>query len=290
MLAIKTILSAISGSTRDDAALTAACDVATQLDAHVDVLFARMSPTDAVPMVGEGVSSTVVEQLVTTAEREWSHRAGAARRSFDAICARTGLPIHDTPPGPGRATIQWREQTGREDLLVRQLCPLYDLIVLANQSGGDGDLQFTLTLESALLSGGRPILLAPPQMPATVGRRVAIAWNGGPQCARAVSGALPLIARAEAVHVLSAATPRTDVARAIELTDYLAWHGISAVAQGIDPSGVKVGVALLDKAADVGADLFVMGGYGHSRMREMILGGVTRHVLSNATLPVLMAH
>ena len=289
-MTIRKILAPVSGSPRDMAALQAAFRLGLGLEAHVTVLFSRMSPNEAVPMVGEGVSTTVVEQLMTTAEQEWNRRGAAARRHFDEVRDRHDLPYVSQPQTAPIACAEWLEESGREDVVVRRLGIVNDLIVLPNQTGSDDDLQFTLTFESALMSGCRPILLAPQGVFDQVGKRVAIAWNGDVQVARAVSAALPILHRADAVHVLTAGTPRTEAQAGQAVAGYLAWHGIGADTREIDPAGRKVGAAILETAAELDCDLLVMGGYGHSRMRELILGGMTRYMLGHATVAVLMAH
>ncbi len=293
-MTIKTILAPISGNHRDGVTLATAFHVADDFDAHVDVLFARLGAGDAVPLIGEGMSSTVIEDLMTAAEHEWTVRTARARRCFDEAVAAYGMTVHDTAPGPGTATAVLQEMNGREDWLVRRACPLCDLVVLRHDIGREADdedgVQLTMTLEAALINGGRPILLAPVKIPRTIGRTIAIAWDGGAQCARAVSGAMPMLHRAEAVHILCAATGRTEGGTGEQLSDYLAWHGIESKPLWLEPRDGKVGETVLGAAGDLGADLLVMGGYSHSRMHEMILGGVTRFVLGHATLPVIMAH
>jgi nucleotide-binding universal stress UspA family protein len=133
------------------------------------------------------------------------------------------------------------------------------------------------------------VLVAPPKAPAKLGGTVAIAWNGSAQAARAVEGALPFLAGAK-VTVLTAAEKDEFVAAPAELSAYLAWHGVSASTATVEADSDAAGEALLAEAGKLGADLLVMGGYGHSRVREVILGGVTYHVLGNAEIPVLMAH
>jgi len=287
---IRTILASVSGGETDGATLATAFAVAERHAAHVDVLFARPAPAETIPMVGEGVSSAVVEQLLVSAGSEWAKRELTARNGFDAAVAATGLVLHDAPPGPGAASASWRSEAGREDRVVRRACPTCDLLVMANRAGRDDNLQFVLTLEAALLTGGRPLLLIPDGSPRRAFPSVAIAWDNSGLAAHAVAGAMPLLRDAAAVSVLSAATPRTDPARAAELAGYLAWHGIAAAVDRIDPGHGKVGPALLARAGELGADLLVMGGYGHSRVREFILGGVTRHVLTHTAIPVLIAH
>jgi nucleotide-binding universal stress UspA family protein len=145
--------------------------------------------------------------------------------------------------------------------------------------------------ENLLLSARRPLLLASAVAPESIGRIVAVAWNGRPEAARAVGVALPFLRQADAVRVLSAKTGRTGPFEAERLTDYLLWHGITSEQTPVQQrAGEPVGAALLRTAAEVGADLLVMGGYGHSRFREVLLGGVTHYVATHAGLPVLMAH
>ena len=168
-MTIRKILAPVSGSPRDAEALHTAFRLARDLPAHVTVMFARMSPSESVPMVGEGVSSTVVEQLMTTAEQEWTRRASVARRHFDECREKHGLPQRSAPSDPPIASVDWLEESGREDGVVRRLSVVNDLIVLPNQTGSDDDLQFTLTFEGTLMAGCRPILLAPKIAGDTVG-------------------------------------------------------------------------------------------------------------------------
>ncbi len=290
-MTVKILVAPLTGQDRDRVTLPAAVTVAKAFSAHVDAVFARLSANEAVPLVGEGMSSAVVEQLMTSAETEWSARAEAARRVFNEVVAGGGMALHEDPPGPGTASIQFREEAGREEDVIVRACYLGDLLVLGRSDSSEEDLQFTLSLEAALMGGGRPLLMAPP-LPTgqSIGRRIVIAWRGSVDCARAVAGALPFLSQAEKVVVVTVASGKTSPARAAELVSYLAWHVIPAVPRLVDAGHQAVGEAVLSVVRDENADLLVMGGYGHSRVRELILGGVTRHVLNNATIPVLMAH
>ncbi|MFQ5619515.1 MAG: universal stress protein, partial [Rhodospirillales bacterium] len=147
-----------------------------------------------------------------------------------------------------------------------------------------------MTLNAALFETGRPVLVAPPSAPAVLGRKVAISWNGSAQAARAVAAALPYIMRSDGVVILTVESDRTSASAAPELAAYLAWHGVRAETKFFSPTNRSIGAALLKECADAGADLLVMGAYTHSRMRQLILGGVTRHVLAEATVPLFMAH
>ena len=294
---IKAILTPICGGSGDRAGLDRSIALARKFDAHVDILFARPKPMESFPVVGEGVSSTVVDQLVVSASQEWALRESRAVSLYATVVAEAGIADRDRPPEavatPAQATIALRREVGREDWVVRRLGPLADLIVLVNQTKGDDDLQFSLSLEAALWDSGRPVLLIPmqgSQGSQGFGRTVCIAWNGSGPASRALAGALPLLTESEAVHVLVAASQRTDPQQGEAVVRYLGWHGIEAVAHRIAANAGRAGPALLTKAESLGCDLFIMGGYGHGRVREMILGGVTRFVIGHASFPVIMAH
>ncbi len=286
----KTILAPVSGAARDDLTLAAALTVGRDFDSHVDVLFARQPASAAVPMVGEGISGAVVEQLMTAAEQEWSRREETARHAFERAVGTFDVPLHEEPPGPTTVTAAWRDIVANEEDAVVVASHLSDLVVLGHARGDAEDAQQLLTLEAALFQGSRPVLVAPVQPGQRIGGVAAIAWNGSAEAARAVAGALPFLRKADAVHILTSPTRKTSVSVADGLADYLAWQGILAAAKPVEPIEASVGAALLTTATDLGADLLVMGGYTHSRLRQLILGGVTRHVLDQAEISVLMSH
>ncbi len=289
-MTFKTILAPVSGAARDDLTLAAALTVGRDFDAHVDVLFSRQPASASVPMVGEGISGAVVEQLMTAAEEEWTRREEAARHAFERAVGSFNVPLHEEPPGPTSVTAAWREVVASEEDSVVSFGHLSDLVVLGHERGAAEDAQLTLTLEAALFQGSRPVLVAPAKPAQRVGGVAAIAWNGSAESARAVAAAMPFLHKADAVHILTAATRKTDVSAAEGLSDYLAWQGILAAAKPVEPIESSVGAALLMTASDLGADLLVMGAYTHSRLRQLILGGVTRHILDHANMSVLMTH
>jgi nucleotide-binding universal stress UspA family protein len=145
------------------------------------------------------------------------------------------------------------------------------------------------TLETVLLETGRPLLIpGTAAMPAAI-ERVAIAWKATQHTARAVAMAMPLVARAREVVVLSVAERPDEHAATDRLVRAFGWHGLSARAEPLQPGPESAATTLLARANEC-ADLLVMGGYGHSRVREWVFGGFTQQVLQTAPLPVLMAH
>lgn len=283
----KTVLVPVSDGATADAPLDTAFGLAAAFGTHVVGLHVRTDPTSAVPLVGEGMSGGMVEEMMTVAERQAGERAAKARAAFDAACARHGVPLGSLPvDGPSAA---WEDVTGREEECVAWRGRLSDLVIMGRPTDGL-DAPSLLTLNAALMESGKPLLLAPPAAPPTVGRRVAVAWNGSAEAGRAVAFALPLMRRAEAVTILTLTEDtRTISAPAGELAAYLAWHGITAQAQLVH-AGANAGTVLLEQCAALNADLLVMGAYTHSRLRQLILGGVTRHVLGHAQVPCLLCH
>jgi nucleotide-binding universal stress UspA family protein len=201
-------------------------------------------------------------------------RAAKAKAAYQEVCASSGLQA------------VWRESTGRETDIVANAGRLVDLIVIGKPDA-ETETPLAATLDAALFDTGRPVLVAPAA--AAVGNRIVIAWNGSAQAARVVAAALPFLRLAEQVTVATVG----DIGRsasAADLVAYLGLHGVKAVHEALAADHATAGATLLSYAGRSQADLLVMGAYGHSRLREMILGGATRDVLAATTVPLLMAH
>ncbi len=148
----------------------------------------------------------------------------------------------------------------------------------------------THVMESALFDSGRPVLIAPQDAPKSIGNAVLIAWNGASESARAVAFALPFLHGAGDVLVLEVDGGSVPGPDAQDLRTYLTRHGISSQSKTVAQVGAETGQIVLDEAASFGADLIIKGAYTHSRLRQMIFGGATKHLLAAAPIPVLMAH
>jgi nucleotide-binding universal stress UspA family protein len=286
-MSIRIILTPLFGDDADAAAAQTAFAVTRRFDAHVEGLFARIDPLDTIPIVGEGISPAVIDDLTRAAQVEMDKRAGAARAHFEAARTAAGVDLAERPPAPGGTSARWSEMTGRREEVIPRKARVSDLVVFGAQPADSPELGGAI--ETTLVAGGRPLLLAPKGVQA-IGERVAIAWNGSAESARALACALPFVEAASAVHVLTAETWRTQFEVSEDLADYFEWRGIACERRAIAPQDEAVGAALLRAAGEAGADLLIMGGYGRSRLRELVLGGVTRHVLTHAQLPLLLAH
>jgi nucleotide-binding universal stress UspA family protein len=284
---MRVILVPLSGEAHDRAALAAAYHVAQPFRAHITGLFIRPDPVDAIG-VFQGIPPEMVDRVTRAATATWNERAGLARQAFDEARAAADAALADRPTGTDTVTAHWHEVTGAEDVLLAGHGRLADLVVFAGVRA-DRAAEVQEHFATALLNTARPILLVPEQGIEDSPRNIVIAWNGTAEATRALSGALPLLLNADRLHVLTAATPRTRVESGAALAEYLGWHGLIGEAHPMYPED-QVGPALLARAKELEADLLVMGGYGRSRMRERIFGGVTQHVLDRHDIPVLIAH
>jgi nucleotide-binding universal stress UspA family protein len=192
----------------------------------------------------------------------------------------------------GGITAQWREAQGDATDLATWHGRHADLAILG-QADPDEDVGPDIAVERFLLGTGRPTLMLPYNFAGEApGRSVIVAWNGTSQAARAVHDALPLLAGAEKVVLLTVDHPSAPIGDSggATLAEHLAQHGIAAQPRLVVTDGIAPADALLSYAADEAADLIVMGVYGHSRLRELALGGVSRQILAHMTVPVLLAH
>jgi nucleotide-binding universal stress UspA family protein len=292
---IKTILVAATGNQSDAASFAAALAIARPFAAHLDVLHVRLDAVGvAVAMSTDVGGGALITGLIEQLERDAGERERAARESFTAFCTATGLAETAAPAPAGGAaaaaggpSAEWHVETGEEARWMATYGVAVDLIVAPRATAED--VVARSILETVLLESGRPLMIpAISAMPASF-ERIAIAWKPTPQAARAVAAAMPFLARAKEVVVITVEEPEAGSHEADRLVRNLAWHGVAATTASLKPGPTGAGATLLAAARDR-ADLLVMGGYGHSRLREWVFGGFTQLVLADAPLPVLIAH
>jgi nucleotide-binding universal stress UspA family protein len=286
-MAVRKVLLPLTGTEAGEAALATALLVARVWEAHVTALHVRVDSRDVAPLAGEGLSGAMIEEMMSATEKESSDRAHAVRAMFERFVAEHQVTVAEARPGPHGPTASFASVTGREEDLVAQQARLADLTVVPHPEAGE-DISSSDALHAVLFDSGRPVLIAPRTAPASIGQRICIAWNGTAESAAAVLGALPWMQRAEAVRILTAEGYQRRGPAAPELAAYLAMHHIHAEVSTFNPVDKDVGKGVLAAAVHFKADLLVMGAYSHSRLRQLILGGVTRSVLENSTLPVMM--
>lgn len=287
---IKTILVAAAGNDGDAAAFAATLSVARMFAAHIEILHVRLDPVaTGVAMTTDTGAGVMAGGIIERLEQDAREREAKARENVTRFCADAKLAEIAAPSASAAAaaSVGWHVETGDEPRLIATYGTTADLIV--TRRAGDDDPAARSTLEAALLETGRPILVPPrTAMPAAF-ERVAIAWKATAQAARAVTAAMPFLMRAKQIVVVTVDEEPDAGDDAERLVRNLAWHGLNATRERLAPGAHGAAASLL--AALTGrADLLVMGGFGHSQLREWIFGGFTQHVLADAPLPVLMAH
>ena len=276
-MSYKTILVHIDLGKRCSARVDVAIRLAQQHDAHLVALHA------IAPFEYSGYAMAEVGPAIFDGQK-----AAAAN-----ALARTESEFNKQVSAAGLRNVEWRSAV--DDLVdVMTLHARYaDLLVIGQTDASDNGQVPTDFPERLVLAAGRPVLILPNVGDfATIGKRILVAWNPSREAARAVTDAIPLLQRAENVHVM-AVNPKAGEHGTVAGADiglYLARHGVRVEVKTDHGAEIDVGNELLSRAADLDADLIVMGGYGHSRLTEWVLGGATRTILQSMTAPVMMSH
>jgi nucleotide-binding universal stress UspA family protein len=255
-----------------------AVSVAAALEAHVTGIAFAYDPI--VPVVATGY---IPPEVIETQQRESEDAAKAAIGRFAAAADRAGVTAEPTTLAASFAGAG--DQFGR---IARR----FDLAIVGQPEPDKGAVE-ELIAESALFESGRPVILVPYIQRAPLKLdRVMVCWDGSRPATRAIADALPLLEHAGLVEVVIVANEsgKQDEIPGADMGQHLARHGLKVDIKRISEGDIDVSDALLSHAADFSADFIVMGGYGHSRLREFVLGGVTHSILRSMTAPTLMSH
>ncbi len=286
----KYILVPATGAETDAAVFSTALAVARLSAAHLEFLHVRADVQHVLMAMasadmGGGVG---YDQIIETLEQDIAIRQQKAERAFRDFCERERLPI-SSDPLTNLPSAEWRMETGDEPAYLAEHGRAADLLVVGRAR--EGAVVEMGMLEASLMASGRPVLIAPAKLANSMSGTVAIAWKNRPEAARAVAAAQPFVAMADKVIILSVDEGAGANDQSCEgLRHALSWQNANTTVQHLKPHGRPAVETLLAAADAADADLLVMGGYGHSRVREVIFGGFTRRILTDADLPVLMAH
>ncbi|MDJ0943207.1 MAG: universal stress protein [Kiloniellales bacterium] len=288
-MTLHTILVPVRGDGLGEGVLNHALALGRRFDAHLDIVHCRPNPEDLLPF-GVFVPAALKQEITASAGSLANEEEQRVKTLFEDYCRRHQLTVVTARPWPrDRMSVSWREETGKQAAIVGVLGRLADVVVVA-QPDHSRNLGLN-TLEAALLESGRPVLLCPPKpLAGPLGAHVAVAWNGSTEAARAIAATLPVLAAADKVTLLAVSTGTKEALAPAAVRDYLSDHGIVAEVRSQTARGSEVGQALLLATREAGADLLLMGAYGQSRRRELIMGGVTQHVIDESDLPVLLCH
>lgn len=280
-----------AGQLADRAAATTAVALAKTFDAGLRFQHVAIDPLRAMPLMGEGMTGAMAARLTEDLESSAEESKAAVRALYQEITTAGSLPtLAEGEEAPiGRFSVGLDIEVGVEEEVMANRARLADLTVMGQAGRKSGES--SLVLEQTLFDGGRPVLLAPDQGMELMPKRMAVAWNGSAEASRAVALAMPVLRRAEEVVVISGEGPDAPAsAQPSALADLLGAHGITASTWRYQPDDWPVARSLMEETRKAGAGLLVMGAYGHSRMREILLGGATREAIKAHDLAILMVH
>lgn len=273
---IKTILLHMANDDAHAGRMAVAAALAKRFSAHIHALYIATPVSMPAGATGRAASYGFMAEATAIAHEN------AERIEQEVRQALNGL------------SYDWTVEEGDHVDLLAGRASYADLVVVAQSAAVRAGERVSLhNIPDRLpLETATPVLVLPPSQPATaaIGRHVLVAWKNSRESARAVRAAMPFLEAAESVTVLTVEPPGQHSDEAAALGDWLHRHGIAARPQAVIASGGEIGDMILSCCADQGADLLVMGSYGHSRLRELVLGGATRTVLEGLSVPALMTH
>jgi nucleotide-binding universal stress UspA family protein len=288
-MTIAKILAPVTGGARDAAVLANAVEAARPFNAHVVAFFARPDLAEALAFFTDGISGVVVEEVVKATKDAGDEAAKRVEAAIDTICRMNDVTRVAQPMRGNSVTMSLREVQGNFGDLLTAAARLSDLVVFGPIREND-QAGLAEAFVQVLVETDRPVLRATDAVPKNFARRIAIGWDGKTAAAQAVSAAIPYFKRADSVEILSVQRPPLKGEATEALKEYLTLHDVRSTERLIDPGSKRIGEALLDASAQGNADLLVVGGYGRGRLRESLIGGVTRHVIAHAGLSVFMVH
>ena len=290
-MTIQSILCIFGGSENELNAANTALMLGKEYSAQVRFLHISPDPSAYASMYGYG-DCYATPALLDACEKDNKERLAKTRQYVAELTAKYHTQLDSEGSPAHHTSAKLVHLTGRPDDIIAQEGRLSDLIITQRTTA---NALYDSSLIAALFNTGRPVILLPVQtIKAELGKykTIAVAWKGTLDAARAIYNAMPFLERAEKVIVLTAegAGETYDLAAEAALMEYLHAHGMHAQGIIVAAGNLTAGEALLTRAKELGADLLVMGAYGHTRFREMMLGGVTNHVLEEAEIPLLLSH
>jgi nucleotide-binding universal stress UspA family protein len=285
---IKTILMPIRESDTSAELMETGLIAAKRFVAHLDLLYVYPDPNEMLPYATLGLSDSMKASVIESAERNAAEQAKGLEKIFEALRKRHDVVRQSRGAGPAGGSVEWIEERGLRNMLIGRLGRLADLIIVPRPARSNPPPS---SFDAAVRESGRPVLMVPRKIVSqVVSRGAAICWNGSKEAAQAVAAALPILRLVNSVHIMSSEKRMKQRPNADEVSTYLKCHGVDAKPHIFHVKGRSVGDTLLNDAKSLGCDLLVVGGYSRPRLREMVMGGVTRYLMDNADIPVFMKH
>jgi nucleotide-binding universal stress UspA family protein len=288
-MTIKTVLAPLYDSSLDTVVVDAAAKLAAQFNAHLETLLMRVSVDVASEFISSRIDTRHYRQLLDELAHQIETDERAVKEKFELMISNAGINLSDEPTSNAQPSASWRVETGDPAGVLARCGGAFDLIVAGRPSLSSEASKSAQVLDAAIFNTARPVLLTSQTIPPTIGEVIILAWNRGIPAGRALLTAHPFLERAKRVVILTIMTEAKQGPEPEDIAKNFAWHGISAEVKKVSPSSKTVAEIITDEADSIGADLLVMGAYSQSRVRERVLGGVTRAIMDRADLPVLMA-
>jgi nucleotide-binding universal stress UspA family protein len=291
----KTVLALLSGTDSDNSILENSLRLVRPTNGHIECLRTVPDPAALIAQAAqvELGSWMILSDTVAEIEEEGKRRTKTAEANLSRFREKEKLRIATEPDGAGGVSVAWRTEIGDEFDQITKLARYHDAVVLSGGADHPGRLAEEV-LGGILIGAGRPVLLVPERTVNHPINNIAIAWKDTAEAARVLTAAMPLLENARQINVLSVNESDRHAGECVNCSDavikYLGWHGCDAKGHFLIPEGRPPADVVLETARHQGADLLVMGAYGHSRVREFIFGGFTRRILKGAELPVFLFH
>ena len=294
----KTVLAHLTGTDCDPSVLATALQLVRPFAGHIEGVRIVPDPSamvaQAMPFDSAMGMTALLGEMMETIAQQSSERTARARAAISEFCKKEDVAYADAPPGTGSISAAWRETNAADewDHLTR-VARFHDLVVLGGGPERAGHPPPEL-LGSVIVGSGRPVVLAPEKPRQGPINTIAVAWKDTAEAARALTAAMPLLAKAQRIEILSASETESQVTQCLDCSEsvvrQLRWHGLNVNGHFVIPAGRTIPNAILETARGLNADLLVMGGYGHSRLREFVFGGFTQRILQGVDLPVFLFH
>ena len=287
-MAFKTILLPIRESSTGAALMETAISMAVRNEGHLDLLYVASEPEHMIPFSTMGLSANMRKTIIESATANAEQQGEELKQAFLALCDRYKVKVQTRSADHNGASADFLLRTGKRDDLIGRYGRLADLIIVPQPIKVAPPPS---SFEAALRESGRPVLMVQREKVLEApGKRLAIGWNSSKEAAQAISAMLGNLKRADKVFVLTSEKRMQQPINADDVCVYLGCHGISAETATFTTENQSAGEALLAKAHEMDCDRLIVGGYSRPKIRDIIMGSVTGHLLAHADMPVIFVH
>jgi len=289
-MGIKTILVPIDGSKGSFAALSRAFIVAGRFGAHIKALHVMTRGSDIAGAGTYSLPAKLRKSVETKSDELALKKATELQEFFEEHCQDNDIPISNRPVKQGGATAVWHQEFGNVDDVLIHHGRVSDVIAVPRPKIKKGVMRRSPVggaIEAILLRTGRPVLIEPPNSNVKRCERIVLGWNDSLECSRALAMTMPWLDGLDEITVLVSKKRKSSINT---LVDYLSWYNVKANIELLDGKGETIGEAMLNVCSEIKTDFLIVGGFSHARARELLFGGVTRHLLMRSKVVTIMAH